>query len=234
MLLYAGNAIVAIARLRTSGSKGAGSCRPSPAARGQEVRSNRRLPRVRRPGMVSHSESSLNAISRMSPPHAGHSRGNSSPPRARSFAHAIREVSCEGLAPAAQQSVPVPFSPPLFPAFFPAAGDRHLFLRNTSQSPADSPRRWPRTVAVRRAQRPVRHQPQAARPDVPVREFAVPRPGQVRGPGDRQGRLPRTHAYRPAPLEPAARRRPDPADPTSSGLAGRSPRLIAAGGPVGC
>jgi hypothetical protein len=33
VLLYAGNAIVAIARLRTSGSKGAGSCRPSPLVR---------------------------------------------------------------------------------------------------------------------------------------------------------------------------------------------------------
>ena len=79
MLLHAGNAIVAIARLRTSGSKEAGSCRPS-------------------------------SLSRMSPPHAGHSSGNSSPTRAGSFAQAIREVSCEGLAPAAQQSVPVPFS----------------------------------------------------------------------------------------------------------------------------
>ena len=36
-----------------------------------------------------------NAISRMSPPHAGHSGGNSSPTRAMSFAHAIRDVSCE-------------------------------------------------------------------------------------------------------------------------------------------
>ena len=99
-----------------------------------------------------------------------------------SFAHAIREVSCEGLAPAAQQSVPVPFSllsPCLFPCsrgqapvpaehepvpspqqsvpvpfslpFFPAAGDRHLFLRNTSQSPPDSQRRHgPPELVVRR------------------------------------------------------------------------------------
>jgi hypothetical protein len=37
----------------------------------------------------------MKAISRMSPPHAGHSSGNSSPTRAISFAHAIREVSCE-------------------------------------------------------------------------------------------------------------------------------------------
>ena len=37
----------------------------------------------------------MNAISRMSPPHAGHSSGNSSPTRAISFAHAIREVSCD-------------------------------------------------------------------------------------------------------------------------------------------
>ena len=45
--------------------------------------------------MVSHSESSLNAISRMSPPQFGHSSGNSSPTRAISLAQAIREVSCE-------------------------------------------------------------------------------------------------------------------------------------------
>ena len=50
---------------------------------------------MRRPGMVSHSESSLNAISRMSPPQLGHLNGNSSPTRAMSLAHAIREVSCE-------------------------------------------------------------------------------------------------------------------------------------------
>jgi hypothetical protein len=37
-----------------------------------------------------------NAISRMSPPHPGHSSGNSSPTRAMSLAHAIREVSWEG------------------------------------------------------------------------------------------------------------------------------------------
>ena len=37
----------------------------------------------------------MKAISRMWPPHAGHSSGNSSPTRARSFAQAIREVSCE-------------------------------------------------------------------------------------------------------------------------------------------
>ena len=46
-----------------SGSSG------SALARGQDVRSNRRLPRVRRPRMVSHSCSSLNAIRRMSPQH---------------------------------------------------------------------------------------------------------------------------------------------------------------------
>jgi hypothetical protein len=38
---------------------------------------------------------SLNAISRMSPPHPGHCSGNSSPTRAISFAHAIRDVACE-------------------------------------------------------------------------------------------------------------------------------------------
>ena len=48
---------------------------------------------MRRPGMVSHSDSSLNAISRMSPPHSGHAQGNSSPNRAISFAQAILEVS---------------------------------------------------------------------------------------------------------------------------------------------
>ncbi len=37
----------------------------------------------------------MNEISRMSPPHAGHRSGNSSPTRAISFAHAIRDVSCE-------------------------------------------------------------------------------------------------------------------------------------------
>jgi hypothetical protein len=31
----------------------------------------------------------------MSPPHAGHAKGNSSPTRAISLAQAIREVSCE-------------------------------------------------------------------------------------------------------------------------------------------
>jgi len=37
----------------------------------------------------------MNAIRRMSPPHAGHLSGNSSPARAMSLAQAIREVSCE-------------------------------------------------------------------------------------------------------------------------------------------
>jgi hypothetical protein len=37
----------------------------------------------------------MNAIGRMSPPQFGHASGNSSPTRARSFAQAIREVSCE-------------------------------------------------------------------------------------------------------------------------------------------
>jgi hypothetical protein len=50
---------------------------------------------VRRPGMFSHWKNSLNAISRMSPPQFGHSSGNSSPTRAMSLAHAIRDVSCE-------------------------------------------------------------------------------------------------------------------------------------------
>jgi len=50
---------------------------------------------VRRLRMVSHSCSSLNAISRMSPPQFGPSSGNSSPTRAISFVQAIRDVSCE-------------------------------------------------------------------------------------------------------------------------------------------
>jgi hypothetical protein len=37
----------------------------------------------------------MKKISRMSPPHAGHSSGNSSPSRAMSFAQATREVSCD-------------------------------------------------------------------------------------------------------------------------------------------
>jgi len=37
----------------------------------------------------------MNAISRMSPPQFVHSSGNSSPTWASSFAHAIRDVSCE-------------------------------------------------------------------------------------------------------------------------------------------
>jgi hypothetical protein len=52
----------------------------------------------------------MNAMSRMSPPLVGHASGNSSPNRAMSFAQAIRDASCEGLAPAAQQSVPVPLA----------------------------------------------------------------------------------------------------------------------------
>ena len=77
--------------VRRGGSESSGSA----LVRGQEVRSNRRLPRVRRAGMVSHSEGSLNAISRMSPPQVRHASGNPSPTRAISFAQAIREVSCE-------------------------------------------------------------------------------------------------------------------------------------------
>jgi hypothetical protein len=45
---------------------------------------------VRRSGMVSHSESSRNTISRMSPPQFGHSSGNSSPTRAKRVARAGR------------------------------------------------------------------------------------------------------------------------------------------------
>jgi hypothetical protein len=67
----------------------------------------------------------------MSPPQFGHSSGNSSPTRAMSFAQAIRDVSCEGLAPAAQQSVPVPL------AFCPERV-RHVFLRENEPDPEGS------------------------------------------------------------------------------------------------
>jgi len=67
----------------------------------------------------------------MSPPQVGHASGNSSPTRAISFAHAIRDVSCEGLAPAAQQSVPVPL------AFCPERV-RHVFLRENEPDPEGS------------------------------------------------------------------------------------------------
>ncbi len=63
--------------------------------------------------------------SRMSPPHSGHSSGNSSPTRAISFAHVILEVSCEwGLAPEWQQS-PVARSSPACP---PVAASRRWSL----------------------------------------------------------------------------------------------------------
>jgi len=45
--------------------------------------------------MVSHSENSLNAMSRMSPPQFGHLSRNSSPALAMSLAQAIRDVSWE-------------------------------------------------------------------------------------------------------------------------------------------
>jgi len=51
----------------------------------------------------------------MSPPHTGHSSGNSSPTRAISFAHAIREVSWErgvGCVPQ-QSSLPAWACPPV-------------------------------------------------------------------------------------------------------------------------
>jgi hypothetical protein len=50
----------------------------------------------------------MNEMSRMSPPHAGHWRGNFSPARAISVAQAIRDVSWEwGFCFASQQ----PFEP---------------------------------------------------------------------------------------------------------------------------
>ena len=101
----------------------------------------------------------MNAISLMSLPQFGHSSGNSSPTRAMSFAQAIREVSCEGLAPAAQQSVPVPVSL-CFPAFScsrvqpgmqPGTGTCSYGTRNTSQSPPDGERRdGPPQLVIRR------------------------------------------------------------------------------------
>lgn len=45
--------------------------------------------------MVSHSYSSLKAMSRMSPPQLGHASGNSSPTCAISFGQAMRDVSWE-------------------------------------------------------------------------------------------------------------------------------------------
>ena len=75
------------------------------------------LPRVRRPWMVSHSGSSLKAMSRMSPPHMGHAIGNASAIFARSFAHAIREVSWErGLSSASERSVDPWEAPSRWPA----------------------------------------------------------------------------------------------------------------------
>ena len=53
----------------------------------------------------------MNAMSRMSPPHPGHATGNSSPTRAMSLAHAIREVSWEGGLSHESQRSPV-VSPP--------------------------------------------------------------------------------------------------------------------------
>jgi hypothetical protein len=49
----------------------------------------------------------MNAMSRMSSPHPGHSSGNSSPTRAMSLAHAIREVSWEGSLSHESQPWPV-------------------------------------------------------------------------------------------------------------------------------
>ncbi len=59
----------------------------------------------------------MNAMSRMSPPHPGHSSGNSSPTRAISFAQAILEASCErGFSRELQQpsaACPSPACPPV-------------------------------------------------------------------------------------------------------------------------
>jgi len=47
----------------------------------------------------------MKEISRISPPQLDHRSGNSSPTRAMSFAHTIRDVSCErSFSPESQQS----------------------------------------------------------------------------------------------------------------------------------
>jgi hypothetical protein len=47
----------------------------------------------------------IKLISRLSPPHAGQSSGNSSPTRVSSFAQAVREVSCERGVPLVVQRI---------------------------------------------------------------------------------------------------------------------------------
>ena len=70
----------------------------------------------------------MNAMSRMSPPHPGHAKGNSSPTRAMSFAHAIREVSWEGGLSHESQRSPVVSPPAVCPpnACPPVAASRRL------------------------------------------------------------------------------------------------------------
>jgi len=64
----------------------------------------------------------------MSPPHPGHAKGNSSPTRAISFAHAIREVSWEGSLSHEPQQSPVASPPAACPltACRPVAASRRL------------------------------------------------------------------------------------------------------------
>ena len=70
----------------------------------------------------------MNAISRMSPPHPGHSSGNSSPTRAMSLAQAIREVSWVGGLSHEPQQSPVASPPAACPptACRPVAASRRL------------------------------------------------------------------------------------------------------------
>ena len=92
-----------------NGRRGAGRARPSRSAGPQRARvavARAALPGVSgfpdRPGSV------MNAISRMSPPHVGHARGNSSPTRAISLTQAIREVSWLRGLPAETPSAEAP------------------------------------------------------------------------------------------------------------------------------
>ena len=81
--------VAVVMELRTSSPQSVGG--PRAGERGGGSSGSPKCVRIFRigPGSV------MNAISRMSPPHAGHASGNSSPTRAISFAQAIRDVSCE-------------------------------------------------------------------------------------------------------------------------------------------
>jgi hypothetical protein len=70
----------------------------------------------------------MNEMSRMSPPHLGHSTGNSSPTRAMSLAQAIRKVSRKRSLSRESQQSPVASSPAACPptAYPPVAASRRL------------------------------------------------------------------------------------------------------------